>query len=604
MKKYIISLFVLVLLVFTAIPVFSSITSGAAYLGIIAVTDNSSAATGVSVNVTGLNSASLISQGLVNSTITNAAITYNGADVAFMPGANSTVPWWVFIPSISTGQTLNQNLYCSNVTGGKLAYFPGSGGMSTPDNNASLEPAANFTIALDAYINTDNSSTIFDHSDTTNGGIQCFSSPTGNITVQVTGVTTDTIYLYPVSAGTYTDLVPVGSAANWQCVDDPISSPDDDATYNWNYTTGKKDTFNLTSPTWLGTSQNITSVTVYFRHRRTGGATNTAQPWLRLGATDSSGTGISSTTSYVTSNQTFARPGGGSWVTGDFSTLQAGAGVGTGDGVNNERITQVYVAISYSYAILSVTGVPSGEYVTRIKADGTNLWMTVGSYTSANVSIGAGVPNSSANWTIGSNTGTPYINSWDVTIGGTLRQHIAWEYGATFHDTTSYHNDATPTFRTTTSASGVTATLTSFGPASPSVATVTPGGTNPEILTADPTAPSQLYTEGDYTKIPFGTAINQVLDVSNTPHALWWSPFIYLLIGLVGFMLSGAASGRGSRATSETALGNGSVLLQALTYELGLVLFGIMGVIPLWGAYLFPIPGLAICLSSRHWGWG
>lgn len=63
MKKYLFSLIVLVLLVFTAIPVLSSSFSGAAYLGIIAVTDNGSAATGVSVNITGLNSASLISQG-------------------------------------------------------------------------------------------------------------------------------------------------------------------------------------------------------------------------------------------------------------------------------------------------------------------------------------------------------------------------------------------------------------------------------------------------------------------------------------------------------------------------------------------------------------
>lgn len=40
MKRYIFSLVILVLLVFTAIPIYASSTSGAAYLGIVAVTDN------------------------------------------------------------------------------------------------------------------------------------------------------------------------------------------------------------------------------------------------------------------------------------------------------------------------------------------------------------------------------------------------------------------------------------------------------------------------------------------------------------------------------------------------------------------------------------
>jgi hypothetical protein len=523
MKRYLFSLIVLVLLVVILLcggPAEVWGYSGTPdFYGIITTTNNSTAAGGISSNISGLKAPNLISAGFLNSSANNCAIQSSGADIAFMPGYG-TNPWIIWAGDMAANSVSDSILYAKNVTGGKIRYFPGVTGMSTTDNDTSLEPAANFTMQFDGYINTDNGSgkTIFSHYDTTNGGIQCLVSPTvsGNITVQLLGSTTDTIYLFPVAAGTYTDLVPVGSAANWQCVDDPIASPDDDATYNWNYTTGKKDTFNLTSPTWLGTSQNITSVTVYFRHERTGGVTNTAQPWLRLGTTDSSGTGISSTTSYVTSNQVFTRPGGGSWVTGDFSSLQAGAGVGTGDSVNDERITQVYVAVSYSYTILSVTGVPSGEYVTRIKADGTNMWMTIGSYTSANVSIGSGIPNSSANWTTGSDTATPYINTWDVTIGGTLRQHIQWEYGIVFHDTTSYHNDATPSFRTNTSDSDVTSVLSSFSPISQPKAPDFALGIGPDFFAR--TTVTANFTSGNQTlDYPLKNIIDSISSAGGVP---------------------------------------------------------------------------------------
>ena len=256
-----------------------------------------------------------------------------------------------------------------------------------------------------------------------------------------------------------------------------------------------------------------------------------------------------------------------------------------------------------SFWDVCVTGLASGYHTVTIRDDATYYWMTVDDSASANITGAAAVPNSTAAWQVGSDNTTPYINSWDVTIGGTLRQHIQWEYGATFHDTTSYHNDATPTFRTTTSAAGVTAALTSFGPASQSVAPTTTT-TTPEMFTADPTMPSQMYSEGDYSHIPGAEAVNAVLDASGTPRTAWWFPFIYLGLGIFGFMLASLAAGRGSRMTSETAQGEGSLLLQASVYEIGLVLFGVMGPCPLWPAYLFPILGLAIVLSKRHWGWG
>lgn len=41
-------------------------------------------------------------------------------------------------------------------------------------------------------------------------------------------------YLHPSAAGCATELTPIGAANNWQCVDDPTATPDDDTTYVYN----------------------------------------------------------------------------------------------------------------------------------------------------------------------------------------------------------------------------------------------------------------------------------------------------------------------------------------------------------------------------------
>jgi hypothetical protein len=54
----------------------------------------------------------------------------------------------------------------------------------------------------------------------------------------------------------------------------------------------------------------------------------------------------------------------------------------------------------------------------------------------------------------------------------------------------------------------------------------------------------------------------------------------------------------------------GSLLLLAIVIESGLILFGVMGakntssIIPLFGAFLFPIPAIGIIFSRKHYGWG
>lgn len=42
------------------------------------------------------------------------------------------------------------------------------------------------------------------------------------------------LYLIPNAVGCHTDLTPIGETNNWECIDDPIATPDNDDTYNYN----------------------------------------------------------------------------------------------------------------------------------------------------------------------------------------------------------------------------------------------------------------------------------------------------------------------------------------------------------------------------------
>jgi hypothetical protein len=127
------------------------------------------------------------------------------------------------------------------------------------------------------------------------------------------------------------------------------------------------------------------------------------------------------------------------------------------------------------------------------------------------------------------------------------------------------------------------------------------GGSGSEVLTGVPLMPPQMYTELDTSKIPGGAIVDDILDQSDTPPALWWFPFIFGLIGIVALLVYGL--------TVKTG-GEGSLLIMCVVIESGLILFGIMGVtntssiIPLFPMFLFLFPAIAMIFSRKHYSWG
>ncbi len=124
--------------------------------------------------------------------------------------------------------------------------------------------------------------------------------------------------------------------------------------------------------------------------------------------------------------------------------------------------------------------------------------------------------------------------------------------------------------------------------------------TSQGILTDIPTAPSQLFTELNFSRVPGAEAVNLILAQGDVPQALWWFPVIFFTIGLLGFSFYALTAG----SMQNSAQGAGSLLVMCIITELCFSLAGLVGPIPLWPAFLFPVPALAIILSTKHYAWG
>lgn len=134
--------------------------SDTSYKATIKITNNGTAATGVSVNLS-LNTEGYINAGLFNEDASGLSIVDSaGTETAFMPGANSSLPLVFWIPSV-IGNGIQYDILYSQATGGKYAYFPGDGGMTISDN-ASMEPGDRFTKTISCYLDTTNTGNITD----------------------------------------------------------------------------------------------------------------------------------------------------------------------------------------------------------------------------------------------------------------------------------------------------------------------------------------------------------------------------------------------------------------------------------------------------------
>ena len=367
----------------------------------VVVSNDGTAAADVSTNFT-LSTSEMITARMLNSAATDAAITMaGGTDVPFMPSVNASYPWCVFVHDIDASSMQYLYLYSGNVTGGKISYFPGPGGMTIP-HDASMLPASNSTIEMSGWFDTSAAmvgENITTKVDCSVGGNKLLISAAENITyrIQTPGAgAAHSIYMLPDAAGDYTNIdtcLPSTGEQHWEDVDDPVGEHDEIATCVLQVATAtKKDAYNLAAPTWAGECPyTITTVTVYYRvYENVDNAAPKARPLLRLGANETIGTQIDLTNAWVTYNEALARPGGGAWTTADFDDLQVVIELTSVMGVSTAECTQIYVKVDYTGSVctdITAPNISSGEY--DILAQTNTYFQGIG----VDVPSGAGLPD-------------------------------------------------------------------------------------------------------------------------------------------------------------------------------------------------------------------
>ena len=199
----------------------------------------------------------------------------------------------------------------------------------------------------------------------------------------------------------------------------------------------------------------------------------------------------------------------------------------------------------------------------------------------------------------------PYITSYSESVGGVqklLYQPATIISGVCLPD---IDNSEAATMAFGSNSGGVTITLSSFAPTTPAQATTgnsyaiqSPGS----ILSSTLGLPPQMYTELDASLIPFGSAINAILAAGNIPQALWWMPFIYIFICIVGMLVYEATGPKGAPQSAAARYVCCYRIFTCLICSPGNCRRS--GMIPLWSAILFIFPAAALIFSRKHVGWG
>src|SRR5690554_2633164 len=113
------------------------------------------------------------------------------------------------------------------------------------------------------------------------------------------------------------------------------------------------------------------------------------------------------------------------------------------------------------------TAQPSGDYIAKVTAEGTNMKLYVDGGEKDSVALaGASVPDNANPIVFAANGTMPYVDYLKVTVNDTLEQHLTWQDAATLTDQSGQDNHPTSvSFRTASTDGDVSASLLSFGPA-------------------------------------------------------------------------------------------------------------------------------------------
>jgi hypothetical protein len=129
-------------------------------------------------------------------------------------------------------------------------------------------------------------------------------------------------------------------------------------------------------------------------------------------------------------------------------------------------------------------------------------------------------------------------------VGGVLRGSWEWQYAATFTDLSGNSNDATPSFRTTTTDADVSVSVISYTACNQSAFITGEDDEAVEIVTDDDIGemPDGWYGDLHHENLPGGQAISDFLENMDFPPAFFWYSLVYLGAAIVTMVSLGLTS--------------------------------------------------------------
>lgn len=566
-KRLLLILIIILLLLPTGVALASD-TSTALYRGTITVSNNSTATTNVATVFTG-NTSAWMDVGYVNSSVNNTAIlSASEADLAYMPGYG-TNPWCLWVPSIGEDSYINDTLY----TGGTddmtsmICYFPDDAGMTTSDD-ATLEISDNGSVKIAGYFDA----SVADYILEKENAFTIEGDGSGNYTASIYGnewVSPTSYYdpssgwnnetnAYDDNTGTYADTS-WGSVNNWGVYLELNHA---------SLTLLKVRYFITDSATYGGDKVDIDYYDTDWHDIYEGGFA--PDDWTEKDVPGAPVTGVTK-------------------VRVRFYLATSS---------HNIYLNEVDFGQSAVVSDASASDVSSGDHTFEALLDGTYMHLYVDSVETDNATLdGASVPDNDNDWVSFQNGVMPYVEYQEIYVGGELRQHIEWEYGTNFEDSSGFDNDATPTFRTTSSDADVSAELVSFAPVSTARAPAYSVADAPYFYTGNITATGN-FTSGEVPAggPPGSEVIDEAAEAGGTPNIWLWGLIAIFSIAVSGLFLSYMEKRYGS--------GGGTLIARVVVASIAFGLLIAFGKFDWWMLVVYLIIVAAIIMWSQHREWG
>lgn len=578
-RKYLLTL--LLILTLLAIPgmVIASDITDAVYVGIIGITDNGTANTTVTTNLT-LSSPELMDAYDIDTDFSEVAIRdQDGNDVSFMPGY-LTNPWMIYTPSINDNTVLYYPLYVgdSSLNATKQMFVD----SLTIVDDPSMEPTDNYSMKWNDIMltaSTDNIAYKTGAYTLTHGG--------GNVTYAVTG------------GGTLTAAVAAG--------EHDIEVRNIDSEY-YHQTSDNSTTIEFSAGGFITTTMAGQKFTTFNAARiyevgiilsKDGAPTGTANVTVRNADTDALiGTIGSIDISTIAADATLytftSTPVNITSTTNIRVLFECPPGDPFTNNIDiHKSATDLDTGVCTRYKV----GVGWEDFATN---DASMMIKVLNSYYYVDSVLkesdfGYSLPDTGNNWICDLDT-VPYLGEFIVEVDGVDKCSIDWNYGAIFTDDSGNGNDATPVFRTAGTDLDITAALLTWDP----VNTAIPPAyavTDPQSFYSDNITMSGQFTTGNVSTTggPPGFAlISDLANAGEVPN-IWVFGMIALCLSIGGHLFWIWMQRRFSFRSLWPFFFTGAAI-----FGLFIALGGTVKVFDFWMMVFYVVIFICIMVMSRH----